>query len=387
MKEKVLSDSLIEAIQAYYSNHLTQSQTEELMGWINADKENLRFFREIGTIWYISGQTGMKKIDIEKDWNKLVSKINKNGIRKIPGPEIRIPSSMAYWIAASILILLFLGIGSFYFPRNGRYSGYNECFEATAPKGSRSFITLYDGSKVWLNSGTKLKLKRSFGIKDRNLSLEGEAYFEVASNKNLPFRVNTSDICITATGTAFNVKAYNEENIIETTLEKGEVRIDELKPSKNKTESDPVYLKPNQKAVFTKSNRSTQVNDIKKNNENNTINNPVSRIQSAELKIDSLVDTKLTTSWKDSKWIFKSSKLQTLAPILERRFDITISFRDSILHDYKFTGIIKDESLEQVLKAISLAAPIKYEINHKQVIMAIDQNQQNNPLRSFRTNK
>ena len=85
-----------------------------------------------------------------------------------------------------------------------------------------------------------------------------------------------------------------------------------------------------------------------------------------------MVDTKLTTSWKDSRWIFKSEKLVKLAPILERRYDITVTFRDSVLRSYKFTGTLKEESLEQVLNAMCLAAPIRYEINHNQVLFFKD---------------
>jgi ferric-dicitrate binding protein FerR (iron transport regulator) len=185
----------------------------------------------------------------------------------------------------------------------------------------------------------------------------------------MPFRVNTSDVCITATGTAFNVKAYNDESIIETTLELGEVRIDALNTSKHKSESQPVFLKPNQKAVFVKSNRNLSINQPQTQL---TRDNSEPVIKPVHLKVDTMVDTKLTTSWKDSRWIFKSEKLLNLAPILERRYDITIIFRDSVLRSYKFTGTLKEESLEQVLKAMCLAAPIRYEIIHNQVLFFED---------------
>jgi transmembrane sensor len=372
MKEPEFSDSLIEAIDAYFSGSLKPRQAEELMEWIKADAGNMSWFRDIGTIWYLSGHESMKKKDAGKGWIKLLDRIRQNGIRKMPSREIRIRVSMVYRTAAVLLILITLGIGSYFFYGHSHPDGDHEFFEATAPKGSRSYITLYDGSKVWLNSGTKLRIRRNFGHTDRTLFLEGEAYFVVAHNRSLPFRVNTSDIVVTATGTAFNVKAYAEENIIETTLENGEVRIDEVNQAKAGTNTTPVYLKPNQIAVFIKSTKNTRVNDTRITNGNATVNSQVKETSSPHLKVDSMVDTKLTTSWKDNRWIFKSSKLQDLAPILERRFNISITFRDSVLSDYKFTGIIKDESLEQVLNAISLAAPVRYEINHKQVILSTD---------------
>jgi transmembrane sensor len=376
MKEQILSDSIKEAIGNYYSNQLTQTQAEELLKWVGESEENLHFFQEIGKVWYASGQLSNKEKDAGKAWENLLGKIEDNNKRPMPKPEVRIRLSVLYKSAAAVLLLAALGIGSIFVFRQPEQKFETAYFEALAPKGSRSLITLSDGSTVWLNSGTKLRYQRNFGQQGRDIYLEGEAYFKVAQNKLIPFRVKTSDICITATGTAFNVKAYSEENVIETTLENGEVRIEEFNNSKNKTELSPVFLKPNQKAVFTRSNKNLRINSAEQKNliPGNVAEN---KSKTISLKIDTLVDTRLTTSWKDSCWIFKSEKLIKLAPILERRYDITINFRDSVLRNYKFTGTLKEESLEQVLMAMCWAAPIRYEINHNQVLFYEDTSQKN----------
>jgi ferric-dicitrate binding protein FerR (iron transport regulator) len=303
----------------------------------------------------------------------------------MPKPELRIKFSVLYRVAAAVLLIAVLGIGSvfvFRFPKTKSQIAY---FEAFAPKGSRSFITLSDGSTVWLNSGTKLRYPSNFGKESRDLFLEGEAYFVVMNNPVMPFRVETSDVWITAIGTAFNVKAYSDEGVIETTLEKGEVRIDELDESKMKVESTPVFLKPNQKAVYVKSNKNLSVNNTVQKSPIPS-NEPVNKIKTNPLRVDSYVDTKLTTSWKDRRWIFKSEKLIKLVPILERRYDITVTFRDSVLSSYKFTGILKEESLEQVLKAICLAAPIRYEIMHNQVLFFENSGQKNKYFKPIKNN-
>ena len=154
------------------------------------------------------------------------------------------------------------------------------------------------------------------------------------------------------------------------------MRIDALNASQRKSESAPVFLKPNQKAVFIKSSKNLNVTNIRQKPQIPQ-NDQVLKIKTVPLRVDSLVDTKLTTSWKDSRWIFKSEKLCNLAPILERRYDISIAFRDSALNSYKFTGTLKEESLEQVLKAICLAAPIRYEIKHNQVFFIENSSQKN----------
>jgi len=367
MKEKNISDSLTEAIVDYYTNNLTQAQSEELLEWLGENDENRQYLFELGKVWYASSQLSTKEKDTNGAWANLLDKIKENDIRQMPKPELRIGLSFLFRVAAAVLLLAVIGIGTIFISRSPKTKSEIAYFEAFAPKGSRSFITLSDGSTVWLNSGTKLRYQSNFGKEDRDLFLEGEAYFVVARNPDMPFRVNTSDVCITAIGTAFNVKAYNDEGSIETTLEKGEVRIDALDDSKLKVESTPVFLKPNQKAVFIKSNKNISVNSSVQQPQV-AVNEPAGKIKTIPLSIENMADTKLTTSWKDSRWIFKSEKLISLKPILERRYDISIIFRDSVLMSYKFTGTLKEESLEQVLNAICLASPIKYEINHNQVL-------------------
>lgn len=385
MKEKYISDSLLEAIERYCTNKLTQSQAEELLEWLGKNEENKHYLVELGKIWYASSQISTREKDADKAWINLLDKIKEDDIRPMPKPELRIPISVLYRLAAAVMLIGALGIGSIFVFRHPKIKTDLAYFEALAPKGSRSFITLSDGSTVWLNSGTRLRYQSNFGQEGRELYLEGEAYFVVAENKQLPFRVNTPDICVTATGTAFNVKAYTEENVVETTLEKGEVRIEAINALKNKAESASVILKPNQKAVFIKKSRNLSINQPQVKNQN-AINGSDVKKKILSLRIDSLVDTKLTTSWKDSKWIFKSEKLLNLVPILERRYDITINFRDSVLRGYKFTGTLKEESLEQVLKAMCLAAPIRYEINHNQVQFFEDHNVRNKYYKPLKSN-
>jgi len=354
---------------AYYDNSLTQEQAEELLVWLASDKQNRTDFLEMGRIWHASGLPGKKQRDTDKAFSALLDKINERDIKPLRGRTITINLSTLYKIAASVIILITLGTGSFFlFNNKNDGSSSAKYFIAEAPRGSRSVISLPDGSSGWLNSGTKLTYPASFGDKTREVTLEGEAFFSVAKNRNIPFRVTTSDVVVTALGTSFNIKAYNDEAIVEATLETGEIRIDPLVRSKNSKVS-PVFLKPNQKALFTKSTNTLSLNEDKKTQ-------PAKEVEKAEntipvaIKIDSLFDTRLATSWKDSRWIFRSERLQNLAPILERRYDVNISFSDSVLCDYRFTGTLKEETLEQVLTALSIAAPIKFEIADNKVVLS-----------------
>jgi transmembrane sensor len=370
MNENSIPDSLYEAMVAYFENRITQTQAEELISWIGRNPGNLDCFHETEKTWHASGMLRQEKKDTGGAWQELVERINDNGKRPVPGRMVRIRISTLYKAAAAVLLLIAIGAGTIFFSNSRQIFGV-QTFEAAAPRGSRSVITLSDGSIVWLNSGTTLKYTSDFGKSSRDVILDGEAFFNITQNREIPFKVNTSEICITALGTSFNVKAYSDENTIETTLETGEVRIDRISPGSRTAAVKPVFLKPNQKAVFIKGSDNPDISSRKPAEAAEKISNEI-KIKPPLVQIDSLVDTRLFTSWKDSRWFFKSEKLSDLAPILERRYDVQITFMDSVTVNFKFTGTLKEESLVQVLHALTIAAPIRYEVSQNKVFLYED---------------
>jgi len=381
MNDNNITDAIYEAIIAYHENSLTQDQAHVLLAWIEESADNLEYLRETGKILNVTRLLRKSGEDTGEVWNELVSRIEEKKERPFPKPAIKLTLSALYRAAAVVLILIAAGIGTIFIFRNPAKAPAHKYFEAVAPKGSRSVITLSDGSVVWLNSGTTLKYQPDFGKTSRNVILDGEAYFSVAENRDKPFTVTASEIIITAIGTSFNVKAYSDEDIVETTLETGEIRIDNIDNGGRNASAKPVFLKPNQKAVYLKSSGNVNISDKEKavladNNQTRP------KVKPVELKIDSLVDTKLSTSWKDSRWIFKSERLSNLVPILERRYDIDITFADSALVNYKFSGTLREESLKQVLNALTSALPIiRYEISENVVSLYEDKEMKDRFLR------
>jgi ferric-dicitrate binding protein FerR (iron transport regulator) len=122
--------------------------------------------------------------------------------------------------------------------------------EIRAPFGARTEIILPDGSAVWLNAGSKIKYMNVFNRDNREIQLNGEAYFKVTKNTDLPFDVKTGDLSIQALGTEFNVKSYDDEDIIETTLVEGKIAIHQGRKQKAS-----VYLEPHQQALYVKYNK------------------------------------------------------------------------------------------------------------------------------------
>ena len=356
-----------EAIIGYYSGDLTKDQADVLLSWIHKDPRHLRYFQEMGEIWNSSAGISVVPTDTTAALSNIRKKIADRDLRRIPSREIRLRLSTIYKMAAAVLLLIAIGVAAFKIRIPASSEVPVAFVETLAPKGSKSLITLSDGTSIWLNADTKLRYSTDYGTKNRNIYLDGEAYFKVAKNKELPFLVHTSGITVTALGTVFNVKAYPEEKIIETTLEEGSVRIDPVIKGKAKKAALSILLKPNQKAVYQKSGQEMSVKGSAQ--DEMVKNEPVAELKSILAKVDTTTvsDIRLYTSWKDSRWIFKNEKLGSLAVKLERRYDVNIKFENEALKDFAFSGTLKEESLEQVLSALSYTAPIRYEINFKDV--------------------
>ncbi len=362
-----IPESIQGAITSFFDGSLNQSQADDLIAWLEKD-DNLHFFRQIQEIWATSSNSVTAEPDIKKGIDKVRRKITVRNIRRIPSKVIRFRIPALIGMAAGILILLALSVSRiFFFFHDQKGTEINhEMVEATAPRGSRSLIVLSDSTTIWLNSDTRLRYPVDFGVTNRTVYLEGEAYFDVSPNADLPFQVNTSEIRVTALGTAFNVKAYRDEGTIETTLEEGQVSIDLLDTKKKPAEA--VILNPNQTAIYQKQQGTVDLRN--NNNVNRVAKKPDAEVDQTDIlhvEVSEVPDTKLYTSWKDSKWIFKNEKFSSLAPKLERRYNVKIEIVDKPVEDYTFTGTLLEESLEQVLAAIKMTSPVRYEINSQEV--------------------
>lgn len=363
MKNQIqISQEEKRAIVDYLSGSFNSAEAQALQGWLAKSESNRLLFDQLSGIWHSSyHKTIHEKIDVNQAWADLQKQIeiqNKK-TKKINWGELA-------RIAAVFVIALFLGgLGYYFIDRQKNNITEPSYVEYFSPLGSRSFVQLADGSKVWLNSGSTLKYQNSFGINNRELLLTGEAFFEVEKNPDLPFKVKTSEIDIIALGTQFNVKAYSEEKTIETTLIEGSVKLEcsTVKLSGN------MVLKPNEKAVFTKRNQELEL-----------INEPQKQSDIApsivatrpKLEIIESVEPQPIISWKEQRWVINNEKLGSLAVKLERRYDVNFIFDNDVLKEYSFRGTLEDETLEQIMEAIKFSAPIKYIIDKKTVYVMAD---------------
>ncbi len=370
------------------------SKTESLLidQWLNENEENKKYFDEIEFIWNASGVT-RKVTENEKrnDWGIILGEIGEKpenqsskALEQKTGTNIFLRDKTKKGLQgilriAAIFILAFgFSYTIFYFTHIPLHNNPLACNKVITHKGQKSQIILSDGTKIILNSNSTLKYPSVFNEKKREVILVGEAYFEVQKqNNNVPFIVKTSEIDIEVTGTSFNVMAYADEDIIETTLVEGSITLfrscDKLPPMQ------PIQLKPNQKATLVK--KGSQISLSKINIEKptlalstETIRNKASN-KKEQIIILQKVDIKPHTAWKDDQLIFKSESLDNICYKLERWFDVEIQITDDKLKKACYTGkFTHKESLNQVLEIIGLTTPIQYIFNKNLIIIdrAID---------------
>lgn len=362
-------------IEKYLSGTLNPVQTEDLLRWIYESKSNRTYFARIKNMW-ISSQLDNENpnIDLDEEYKLFTYRKELNPSTAYKGFYHQ-PSAFfnkeiirrAIQIAAVILFLYSIA-GTYFYIKNNSVVSYTEI---RTKRGEKTYILLADGTRVWLNSETLFRYPSRLDAKNVEVFLDGEAYFNVAKNPSRKFIVNASSLDITVLGTSFNVKSYSSDNTIETTLEEGKIVITGKMGEKRLEQ--PVMLIPNQRATFIKDIHEFEVQDIKDPTpEINEVsdNNSDSEKQvkkKPKILVTSKVDSKLYTSWKDGKLIFKSERFEDLALRMERWFDVKIEIVDAELKDAKYTGVFEKETIEQALNALSISLPFHYEIHQNMV--------------------
>jgi transmembrane sensor len=234
-------------------------------------------------------------------------------------------------IAAAVL--LFIMVGSISFIKTNKI--FQKSFtQNIAPKGQKSQVIMPDGTMAFLNSGTILKYDNSFGKRNRNVELVGEAYFEVSHNKDLPFIIRANEVEIEVVGTKFNVMAYPDEEYIETTVTEGKVNVRET------TGTSSLFLTANQRATYHKSTKLLALKDIR---------------------------TEPSISWKDNVLSFDNENFEDVIKKLERWYNVSIVVEGKDSLEDRFTLTIRHESLKEVLDLINRTTPFNYSINEDKV--------------------
>ena len=320
----------------YLQGNCTESEFEQLLSWIKNESQSIAGKALIKEIWdEFEPEAGANH---RMKYNRILDKIhhqinieqNSNfGRAKKISFKSRVLSIVTK-VAAILLLPVLLLLVYTNLPDNYRYAINSSDLEVEAPLGSKLHLELGDGTKVWLNHGSKLKYPHRFTGKIRKVVLTGEAYFEVAHNKKTPFIVETDRVDIRATGTVFNVSAYPGDDRIETALVEGKVIL-----YKKDTNREIRSMSPDECVRFYPQ---TNTYSLDSNNMEKYV------------------------SWKDGLLIFKNDPMESIAKKLGRWYNIEVVFTDEKEKEYTYTATFADETLPQVLELMGMATPLSYEL-------------------------
>ena len=266
------------------------------------------------------------EVDVDREWERLFSSIEKKTISKMKTRRLFL-QYMKY--AAAVVLGIGVSLSTLYLTNQENLSTVGN-YKLVTSKGEKSYLQLQVGTRVWLNSCTTLEYAENYGHSNRSIYLDGEAYFEVAKNKDLPFVVKANGIDVKAIGTAFNVSAYMEDSQLTTTLFNGKVAV---QPTLTKQE---VLLEPNQVAVYDKSRNKIEVVPY---------------------------DKKLFAQWRGGFLSFKMMYLQDITKLLERNYNVVFRYENQGIKKLRFSGSFRNnEDLSEILNVIKTNTGIRYQI-------------------------
>jgi transmembrane sensor len=323
----------------YLQGKCSYKEFEQFLVWLKQESLSIASKELIKEVWdkFEPEVKAEERVKYNHILDKIHHKINiKQYNTQLIKNRVPVRSRFLSILTRAAAILLFPVLSLLIYKTLSDKSQYFENLneiEVQAPFGSRTSFTLGDGTKVWLNHGSKLRYPYRFDATSRKVFLTGEAYFAVAQNKKVPFIVETNCLDIKATGTAFNVSAYLGDDYIETTLVEGEVVVYERKNNR-KIET----LSPNECLRFN------------------------SQKNKYSIKSDNI---EKYTAWKDNLLVFKNDPVEDVAKKLSRWFNVEVEITNEKAKEFTITATFCDETLPQVLELITLPTPVSYQLTSR----------------------
>ena len=233
--------------------------------------------------------------------------------------------------AAAVAAVVLVAVAS---NQLGRHSIESRMADMTieAPANSRSRVVLPDGSVVWLNAGSSITYSQAFGVKDRDVRMKGEGYFEVAHDKSRPFTVKSTALKVTVLGTKFNVCDYDDEPMAEVTLAEGSVAMNSLAD-----EQHVVTLTPNQHCTLDKATGKMRVGTT---------------------------NASTASRWTTGKLFFDEETLEQIVSTLNHSYNVRIRIDDPTIRAMRFYGDFArgEQSIGEVLDILCETGKLKYSI-------------------------
>lgn len=324
MKDEKMNELSDELIRKYLENECSEEDYLRINAWMKESEENARklFLMEET---YRAGKRNLfaEKRQTEQAEKRLYKQLN----RETAARQKTLKRHRLLQYAALIALMLMVGTGAGYWIYQS-----NPAQEMLVAQASDTvkIVALPDGTKVWLNAAATLTYPREFSEKERNVHLEGEAYFEVTKNRQKPFIVESESMRIRVLGTTFNFKSSKNCRLAEASLIEGEIEV------KGNNEEGMIILVPGQKAELNKSTKRLLVKQV---------------------------DTRMDAVWHNGLIPFEKADIFEIAKTLERFYDMKIILSPDIEAGKTYSGVVKKKDhIESVLRSLSNSVPIRYKI-------------------------
>lgn len=332
-------DHILALMARKLSGEATAEELETLEQWLAQDRDAAERFKLMQQHWEQAGKAS--EADTEAALQRMLLRldlpaaplVNKRSIR-MRWPVVR--------MAASVILVAVAGLLWFLLQRPFHKNDGRVLVEKHNAKGIKSTIELTDGSKIWLNADSRISYPPVFAGNTREVYLHGEAFFEVAKNPLRPFIIHLANGTIRVLGTSFNVRAYDNEKLVETSVATGKVAFIPNYTRSGK-KRDTIFLTPNNKVRYL--------------------------IGEEELRTTptSVVDDK---AWTEGRLVFHAASLEEIATVLERNFGKKIIFVNDHPRNYHLTGSFQNNSLEEILFYFSRTKDFSYKITNTEVLIA-----------------
>lgn len=321
-------------LTAYFSHEIAVEDKEKLFSMIlesDAYKQKFEKAARLNTFVHLPIFKSHKKDD-------YILLKEKRGIQA----DKRSVKSQIKWftilgrVAVAIILIAAGSLGTIYISDKQHETEESLSWaETSTPFGGQTRLLLPDGSVAWVNAGSELTYSSRFGTTDRKLYLNGEAYFEVSTNKTLPFSVHTSDMEVIATGTIFNVRSYTDDNQCEVQLLEGGVDI--LIAEKRYS------LKPDEQIVYDRTLALASIEHV---------------------------DATMAIQWTKGKLSFYQASIPDIYKMLERHFNVRIQIDSEELKNEYFLGSINlNMSLSEILNYLDVDKKYKIEVRKDIIVV------------------
>lgn len=328
-------------IAKYLQNKASKTELQALDNWLQQSSENQELFDELLLIWKEPSREPVL-INAEEVKERVWSQVSDIPPATHPTrrpKRLQLPYYLKIAAAAAVLVSLTFSLYYFLQEEKPARKVISNTITKTNPAGQKSRINLPDGSIVWLNAASVIQYDENFTDTSRNITLKGEAYFEVTKDSLRPFNVKTKNLSLVVLGTSFNVNAFENDDLTHIALIEGKLKVAQL----NNADAGAVVLEKGEGVAF---NRNTTT---------------LSKIQLTA------ADRFTNMSWRDGVLDFNEDDFDSFIKKIERWYDVKVKVTGEPSHNWRIKASFKNEYLSNVLKSIAFNKDFRYELEGKEL--------------------